>query len=86
MRPPAAQMPPAGRAALRAGGVGNWVDNIHVFAPLMALAPALPELAGPGQDLAAGSLIVVAMLLGRPIGGMLLGRVADRGRLSISLP
>ena len=83
MRPPAAQMPPAGSSALRAGVVGNWVDNIHVFAPLMALAPALPELAGPGQDLAAGSLIVVAMLLGRPIGGMLLGRVADRlGRTS----
>ncbi|MBO3723847.1 MFS transporter [Actinomyces bowdenii] len=72
------QMPPQGRAALRAGVVGNWVDNLHVFAPLMALAPALPELAGPGQELGAGALIVVAMLLGRPVGGVLLGRVSDR--------
>lgn len=71
-------MPPQGRAALRAGVVGNWVDNLHVFAPLMALAPVLPELAGPGQELGAGALIVVAMLLGRPVGGVLLGRVSDR--------
>ncbi|BDA63383.1 MFS transporter [Actinomyces capricornis] len=76
--PAAEQLPPQGRAALRAGVVGNWVDNLHVFAPLMALAPALPELAGPGRELGAGALIVVAMLLGRPVGGVLLGRVSDR--------
>src|SRR5699024_7340095 len=26
-------LPPEGRAALRAGVVGNWIDNIHVFLP-----------------------------------------------------
>src|SRR5699024_2812075 len=40
-------LPPEGRAALRAGVVGNWVDNIHVFLPLTALAPAMMVLAGP---------------------------------------
>ena len=42
---PAETLPPAGRAALRAGVVGNWIDNIHVFLPLTALAPAMLVLA-----------------------------------------
>ncbi|MDO5286824.1 MAG: MFS transporter [Actinomycetia bacterium] len=74
----ATELPPAGRAALRAGVVGNWIDNIHVFLPLVALAPALPTLAGPGATAGAGALVVVAMLLGRPIGGVVFGRVSDR--------
>ena len=35
-------LPPEGRAALRAGVVGNFIDNIHVFLPVTALAPAMP--------------------------------------------
>lgn len=71
-------LPPTGKAALRAGVVGNWVDNIHVFLPLTALAPALLVLAGPTAAATTGALIVVAMLLGRPIGGIVFGRIADR--------
>ncbi|QNN83512.1 MFS transporter [Brachybacterium sp. Z12] len=70
--------PPAGRAALRAGVVGNWVDNIHVFLPLTALAPAMVVLAGPAAAASTGSLIVVAMLFGRPVGGIVFGRISDR--------
>ncbi len=73
-----ANLPPAGRAALRAGVVGNWVDNIHVFLPLIALGPAMGALAGPGAGAAAGPLVVVAMLLGRPVGGTVFGQVSDR--------
>ena len=71
-------LPPEGRAALRAGVVGNWIDNIHVFLPLVALSPALEEVAGPTAGASAGALVVIAMLLGRPVGGVVLGGVADR--------
>ncbi|HEY4614973.1 MAG TPA: MFS transporter, partial [Citricoccus sp.] len=71
-------LPPAGKAALRAGVVGNWIDNVHVFLPLTALAPAMLVLAGPAAAASTGALIVIAMLLGRPIGGVVFGRIADR--------
>ena len=74
----ATHLPREGRAALRAGVVGNWIDNIHVFLPLTALAPAMLVLAGPAAAASTGALIVIAMLLGRPIGGVMFGRIADR--------
>jgi len=74
----ATELPAEGRAALRAGVIGNWIDNIHIFLPLTALAPALDVLAGPNAAASTGAVIVVAMLLGRPIGGIVFGRIADR--------
>lgn len=71
-------LPPSGRAALRGGVVGNWVDNLHVFLPVIALAPALAVLAGPSAAANAAGVVVVAMLLGRPVGGWVFGHVADR--------
>ena len=71
-------LPPEGRAALRAGVVGNWIDNIHVFLPLTALAPAMLVLAGPAVTASTAALVVVAMLFGRPLGGLIFGRLADR--------
>lgn len=73
-----ARLPPAGRAALRGGVVGNYVDQLHIFLPLLALAPALKSVAGPHATATTGALVVMAMLLGRPLGGMVFGRVADR--------
>ena len=71
-------LPPAGRAALRAGVVGNWIDNIHVFLPVTALAPAMLVIAGPGATASTAALIIVAMLMGRPVGGVVFGRISDR--------
>ena len=71
-------LPPAGQAALRAGVVGNWIDNIHVFLPLTALAPAMFVLAGPTTAASTAALVVVAMLFGRPLGGLIFGRLSDR--------
>ncbi|MEE1650772.1 MFS transporter [Brachybacterium sp. J144] len=76
--PAATTLPAEGRAALRAGVVGNWIDNIHVFLPVTALAPAMLVLAGPSATASTGALIIVAMLLGRPVGGVVFGRIADR--------
>ncbi len=73
-----AALPAEGRAALRAGVVGNLVDNIHVFLPVTALAPAMLVLAGPGAAASTGALIIIAMLMGRPVGGVVFGRISDR--------
>src|SRR5699024_1464637 len=40
--------------------------------------PALDVLAGPNAAASTGAVIVVAMLLGRPIGGIVFGRIAHR--------
>ena len=71
-------LPPAGRAAVRAGIVGNYVDQINIFLPVVALAPALATLAGPHAGVTTGALVVVATLLGRPLGSMVFGRLSDR--------
>ena len=76
--PSVGDLPPAGRAALRAGVVGNLIDNVHVFLPVTALAPAMLVIAGPSATASTGALIIVAMLLGRPVGGVVFGRIADR--------
>lgn len=71
-------LPPAGRAALRGGIIGNYVDQLHIFLPLVALAPALPRIAGPQAAATTGAVVVMAMLLGRPIGSLVFGPIADR--------
>lgn len=71
-------LPVQGRAAVRAGVVGNYVDQLNIFLPVVALAPALGTLAGPHAGVTTGAVIVVATLLGRPIGSIIFGRIADR--------
>lgn len=71
-------LPPTGRAAVRAGVVGNYVDQVNIFLPVVALAPALTTLAGPHVGVTAGAVVIVATLLGRPIGSMVFGRISDR--------
>src|SRR5699024_975024 len=73
-----AALPPAGRAALRAGGVGNFIVNVHVFLPVTALTSARLVLAGPAATASTAALIIVAMLFGRPVGGIVFGRISDR--------
>ncbi len=66
------------QAALRGGVVGNYVDQLHIFAPLLVLTPALPAVVGGGARVVTGSLVVLAMLLGRPVGALLFGPLGDR--------
>lgn len=73
-----AQLPAAGRAALRGGVWGNYVDQLHIFLPVTALGPALPTLAGGDAVAATVSFVVMATLLGRPVGAMVFGRISDR--------
>lgn len=66
------------RAALAGGVVGNYVDQLHIFLPLVAIAPAMNHLVGAHVTALGTALVVVATLLGRPLGAMIFGRVADR--------
>lgn len=74
----AAARPVGARAALRGGVVGNLVDNVHVFLPVVVLPPVLPLLAGPAATASTGAVVVMAVLLGRPVGGVVFGRISDR--------
>lgn len=69
--------PPA-QAALRGGVVGNYIDNLHVFLPVVALAPAMGAIAGADSAAAMGGFVIIALLLGRPLGGAVFGLVSDR--------
>lgn len=66
------------RHARRGGILGNYVDQFDIFVPVIALAPAAPQLFGTQHLATAAGLVFVATLLGRPIGAAVLGPVSDR--------
>lgn len=73
----APDLPDEGRAAVKGGVLGNFVDQINIFLPVTALAPALPMLAGPQTVASSVAFVVMATLIGRPLGAMVFGRIAD---------
>lgn len=73
-----ASLPAQGKAAIRGGVLGNYVDQINIFLPVTALAPALTTIAGPGAVASSTAFVVMATLIGRPLGAMIFGRIADR--------
>lgn len=72
------ELTPEGKAAVRGGILGNYVDMLHVFLPVLALAPALPALAGPHVGAGSAAIVVMATLLARPAGSVVFGQIADR--------
>lgn len=66
------------RSALTGGVVGNYVDQVNIFLPALALAPAMTTLAGDAAAASGTAIVVMAMLLGRPVGATVFGRIADR--------
>ena len=71
------RLPRARRAALRGGIAGNFVDQMHIFLPVTTLGPALPVLAGPSAVASSVAYVVMATLIGRPVGAMIFGPIAD---------
>lgn len=71
---------PATRArnAVRGGLLGNFVDQVDIFLPVIALAPAAAIVLGPDAAAAQTGLIFVATLFGRPLGAAIFGSFADR--------
>lgn len=71
------------RNAVRGGLFGNFVDQVDIFLPVIALAPAAAIVLGPDAAAAQTGLIFVATLFGRPLGAAIFGSLADRyGRTS----
>ncbi|QGF25261.1 MFS transporter [Raineyella fluvialis] len=70
-------MPRASRAAVRGGILGNFVDQFDIFLPVVALGPALPSLAGRSAVGATAAYVVMATLIGRPLGAIIFGRISD---------
>lgn len=78
----AAAQSPERRRALTGGITGYFVDQFDIYLPVIALAPAMAFFVPPGLDASTrtiiGAFIFTATLLGRPIGAMIFGVLADR--------
>ncbi len=73
-----AYLPLAARRAVRGGILGNYVDQFDIFLPIIALAPVAAQLFGAENMATNAGLIFIATLVGRPLGAMIFGPVADR--------
>lgn len=78
------------RSAVIGASFGFFVDMFDVYLPVVALTPAmnyfLPPSVSPGSRAIITSLIFVATLLGRPLGSLIFGPLADRvGRRKVTL-
>jgi len=78
------------RDAMVASWQGYYLDFIDIFAPVIALAPALAFFSGPEMSSADKTMIFYlsffATLIGRPLGSLIFGTIADRlGRRRITL-
>lgn len=78
------------RAATIGGAFGFFVDMYDVYLPTIALTPALvyftPSSLPDSTKAIISALVFVATLIGRPIGSVLFGRLADHvGRRKVTL-
>jgi MFS family permease len=78
------------RRAMASGWAGYWIDMVDAYLPIVALAPAIAyfQPASVSADLASVLFIgtFAATMLGRPIGALVFGQLADRlGRRRLTL-
>jgi MFS family permease len=78
------------KAAIRGAFYSEFVDMFDIYLPVVALAPVLGYFQPPAADAPTanvlGSLVFVTTLLGRPVGALTFGLVADRlGRRTASI-
>lgn len=76
-------MPEGAKRAIKGGIFGNYVDQFDIFLPVIALAPAAAHLFGSANMVRNAGLIFIATLIGRPIGAIIFGPIADHiGRVA----
>jgi MFS family permease len=78
------------RNAIRGAFASEFIDMFDIYLPVVVLAPVMsffrPPEASAGAQAILASLVFITTLLGRPIGGLLFGMVADRiGRRAASV-
>jgi MFS family permease len=88
--PPPAPDTAQRRAAVIGGAFGFFVDMFDVYLPTIALTPALPYFVPASVPSGTKALITAAVfvstLIGRPLGSLIFGRLADRvGRRRVTL-
>ncbi|MFF2317883.1 MFS transporter [Arthrobacter sp. NPDC058097] len=79
-------LPPAERSrarrAVRGASIGFAIDCYDIYLPVIALAPAIayfiPKHLDAGSMALVNGLVFAATLLGRPLGSVLFGNIADR--------
>ena len=78
------------RSAIKGAFFSEFIDMFDIYLPVVVLSPVLfffqpPHLTG-GMETILASLVFITTLLGRPIGALLFGMVADRiGRRKASI-
>jgi MFS family permease len=78
------------RSAIKGAFFSEFIDMFDIYLPVVVLSPVLfffqpPHLTG-GMETILASLVFITTLLGRPIGALLFGVVADRiGRRKASI-
>jgi MFS family permease len=78
------------RNAIKGAFWSEFIDMFDIYLPVVVLAPALfyvqPPNASSGTQTILASLVFITTLLGRPLGALLFGVMADRlGRRSASI-
>ena len=78
------------RSAIRGAFLSEYIDMFDIYLPTVVLAPVLfyfqPAHLSPGLAGILGSLVFITTLLGRPIGALIFGTLADRmGRRTASI-
>jgi MFS family permease len=78
------------RDAISSAFQGFFVDMVDVYVAIIALTPAMiyfqPETLSPEVASTLASLTLVATLIGRPLGSLVFGSLADsRGRRGVTL-
>jgi MFS family permease len=78
------------RNAIRGAFASEFIDMFDIYLPVVVLAPVMfffrPPDGSAGAQAILASLVFITTLLGRPIGGLLFGMVADRlGRRAASI-
>lgn len=78
------------RNAIKGAFFSEFVDLLDIYLPVVVLAPVLfyfhPPNLDPGLESMLGSLVFITTLVGRPVGALIFGAVADRmGRRMASI-
>src|SRR5580698_9852118 len=78
------------RNAIKGAFFSEFIDMFDIYLPVVVLSPVLfffqpPHLSG-GMEAILASLVFITTLIGRPVGALLFGMVADRtGRRKASI-
>ncbi|WP_322102614.1 MFS transporter [Paraburkholderia sp. J41] len=78
------------RNAIKGAFFSEYIDMFDIYLPVVVLSPVLaffqPPHLSPGMETILASLVFITTLLGRPVGALIFGMIADRvGRRKASI-